>query len=151
MLRLFDLPAHPLLVHFPVVAIPALSIIAIVIALRPSFRDRFGVAAIVLGAVTTVATFLAVSSGQALADEFQLDDEFIGTHRQLGETLRFFVLGLTVSLVGLVGAARRPQAGDRDPLSMAMAALGIVLAALSIIWVIRTGHEGAKSVWEGSV
>lgn len=147
MLRLFDLPAHPLMVHFPVVAIPTLAIVAIIMVFRPEFRRRYALAATILGIVTTIATFLAASSGTALAEEFQLGDEQIGTHRELGETLRFFVLGLTVTMVGMVAVARRENATNRDPLSMVIGLIGIAFAALSLIWVIRTGHAGASSVW----
>ena len=70
MLRLFGLPAHPLLVHFPVVAIPTLSLVALIMAIRPAFRERYGIAISLLGVVTTIATFLAAASGEALSDEF---------------------------------------------------------------------------------
>ena len=38
----FGLPAHPLMVHLPVVLIPLAGIIAIVFAFRPAWLDRFG-------------------------------------------------------------------------------------------------------------
>ena len=149
MLRLFDLPAHPLLIHFPIVAIPTLCIIGLIMAFVPSFRERYGIAAVLLGIVTTIATFFAAASGQALADEFQFGDEIIGTHRELGETLRLFVLGLTVALVVMVALGRRQADSPRDPATLLSSVGAIAFAILSMIWVIRTGHEGASSVWGG--
>lgn len=149
MSRLFGLPAHPLLVHFPVVAIPALSIIALFIAFRPSFRERYGLPTVLLGVVTTIATFLAAASGESLSDEFGFTDEVIGDHRSLGETLRLFVLGLTVTIIGVVAAARRVSEGDRSPAVLPLGVLVLAFSALSMVWVIRTGHAGASSVWGG--
>jgi len=40
--ELFGLPAHPLLVHMPVVIIPLAGVIAVVFAFRPAWLDRFG-------------------------------------------------------------------------------------------------------------
>jgi len=149
MLRLFDLPAHPLLIHFPIVAIPTLSIVAVVMALRPSFRKRYGITVALLGVVTTIATFLAVSSGQALSEEFGFTDEIIGTHRQLGETLRILVLGVTITVISMAALSRRENIDSKHPASLLSSVGALALAALSMIWVIRTGHEGASSVWGG--
>lgn len=148
MLRLFDLPAHPLLIHFPIVAIPTLSIIAVVMALRPTFRTRYGIAATLLGLLTTVATFFAASSGQALSEDFGLTEEFIGKHQSLGETLRIFVLGLTITVLSMTAVERR-IAESRHPAAILSSVGAIALAVLSLVWVIRTGHEGARSVWGG--
>ena len=149
MLEVFNLPAHPLLVHIPVVAIPVFSIIAIVMVVRSKFRSRYAISAIILGVITTISTFLAASSGTALANEFPFLEEEIGTHRQLGETLRLFVLGLTVSVIGIVAAGRRADVNSKDPLSLLVGVAGIAFAVLSLIWVIRTGHAGASRNWNG--
>jgi len=149
MLRLFDLPAHPLLIHFPIVAIPALSIAALFVALRPSFRERFGLATSLLGIITTINTFLAAASGEALSDEFGFTDEVIGTHRSLGETLRLFVLGLTVVVIALTAVSRRGSDDERSPAILPLGVITLAFSALSIVWVVRTGHAGDSSVWGG--
>jgi len=149
MLRLFGLPAHPLLVHFPVVAIPTLSLVALIMAIRPAFRERYGIAISLLGVVTTIATFLAAASGEALSDEFGFTDEVIGDHRSLGETLRLFVLGLTVTVVALTAFGRRGNDNEKNPAVLPLGVITFVFAALSLVWTIRTGHAGASSVWGG--
>lgn len=149
MLRLFGLPAHPLLVHFPVVAIPTLSLVALIMAIRPAFRERYGIAISLLGVVTTIATFLAAASGEALSDEFGFTDEVIGDHRSLGETLRLFVLGLTVTVVALTAFGRRGNDDEKNPAVLPLGVITFVFAALSLVWTIRTGHAGASSVWGG--
>lgn len=142
---LFGLPAHPLLVHFPVVAIPVLAILAIVMVLRQSVRERYGTAAIVLGVITTIATFLAAASGTALAEDVG-KVETITEHREHGETLRVLVLLLTLMLIIQAGDIRR-RGQQRDTASTLMAIGVLASAVLSVIWVIRTGHSGADSVW----
>lgn len=74
---IFDLPAHPLMVHFPVVAIPVLAILGLVMAARPRFRDNYSLPVLALAVVTVVATFMAARSGQALVDTLGLSDEQI--------------------------------------------------------------------------
>lgn len=145
-MELFGLPAHPLIIHFPVVAIPTLGIIGLVMAISPSFRGRYGIAAIVLGIVTTVATFLAVTTGESLNDDLGFDDEFIGLHRQRGELLRFFVLGLTVAVGGSFATARA-SLQKSHPAVIATSVLLVAFAVLSGIWVVLTGHSGADAVW----
>ena len=144
--QLFGLPAHPLLVHFPIVAIPTLALLGLIMIVMPSFRDRFGKAIIALGVVTSVATVLAAQSGQALLDTYANGD-FVDEHKRLGETLRLFVLGLTVSIIGLMLTAKRSTSTGRDPVSLLMSALVAALSILSLIWAIRTGHEGARLRW----
>ena len=144
--QLFGLPAHPLLVHFPIVAIPTLALLALIMIVMPSFRERFGMAIMALGIVTSVATIFAAQSGQALLDTYTNGD-FVDEHKSLGETLRLFVLGLTVSIIGLVFAAKRSAATGRDPVSLVLGLAVAAFAILSLVWAIRTGHQGARLQW----
>jgi len=144
---IFDLPAHPLMVHFPVVAIPLLALIAILLVARPSMRSSWRWFAIALGVVTAVATVLAASSGEALVEVLD-NEEFVETHESLGETLRIFVIGLAASLSALLLLAR-DEASARRRLGAGLGAITILFALLSIVWTIRTGHEGAKLTWGG--
>jgi len=145
--ELFGLPAHPLLVHFPVVAIPALTILAVVAAIRPSFRQRFGIPIVLFGAVTAIATFLAAQSGEAILEDWS-NKALAETHKSLGETLRILVLGLVTLLSVSVILGRREGIPEKDP-RVLFTNLGVlVLAILSAIWTIRTGHEGAKLTWD---
>jgi hypothetical protein len=66
--RAFGLPAHPLLVHIPVVLVPLLGVAVVVLALRPAWRARYGPAAAVSAVVTMVGAILAAGAGEALRD-----------------------------------------------------------------------------------
>ena len=142
---IFGLPTHPLLVHFPVVAIPVLSVAAFVVALRPS-NNRTGSILGVFAVVTAVATVLTARSGEQLADLLS-SGENIDRHRQLGETLRLFVILQTVALLGMIGFQAKPSLSGNHPVSLLMRAAVGVLSVLAMIWVILTGHEGASQSW----
>jgi len=146
-MEIFGLPAHPLVLHFPVVAIPALAVLGLVMAVAPGFRKRYGAAALILGAVTTIATFITASTGNSLNEELGFGDDFIGLHRQRGNLLRLFVLGLTISLGAMFGASRREALSRTDPLTLLTSLLVVVFAVLSTLWTILTGHSGADAVW----
>lgn len=148
---IFDLPAHPLMVHFPVVAIPAVAVLGVVFAFRPHFRERYGGAVLVLAAVTTIATFMAVRSGEALAEAIEIKDEAIDPHRNLGNALRWLVLGLTTSLAALGFVSKRSTSPARNSAVLGTSAVVVIFSVLALVWTIRTGHEGAKSVWEGVI
>lgn len=174
--QLFDLPAHPLIIHFPVVGIPVLTLVTIWLALRPAARRRYGIGAIVLAVVVTITTILAASSGQALVDASPFfTEEAVSKHKSLGETLRIFVALMSLALIGLVVLGRTRDQGNargrlvdgndpsavsgamsdsalnagafKDPAMMGLGGIAVVLALLSAVWTVRTGHEGAKSTW----
>lgn len=148
--RIFDLPAHPLVVHFPVVAIPVLALLTLGIAFSPTIRRKYGHFTVALGVVTAVSTFLATMSGDSLAadsEEFKGLPAFLfDDHKALGEQTRLMVFGLLLVLLLLMYVAPRI---DTSAVTYGAAAVAVVLAVTSTIWVVRTGHSGAKSHWGG--
>jgi preprotein translocase subunit SecG len=152
MLKFLDLPAHPLFVHGPVVLLPLLALCSLLLAARPSWRTKAW-AAFTAGVVFMFGTlFLAMESGEAL------DEAFKGLaptkrHIQLAETTRllsFAFLVLTLVVAALV--RKRKRAGEQADVSTQVieqvAAIAVLLCGLvATVWMIRTGHEGAKAVW----
>ncbi len=157
--ELWGIPAHPLFVHIPVVAIPLLAAAAWLVAARADWRQRYSLPLLAGALVTMVATILAAESGEPLKEALQPG---IGTridrHQQLGEqttvfTILFFV-GVTGTAVGdwLVRQQGRgePAGGSRQLSAVRALAVGAaVLGTLAAVWVIRTGHEGARVTWTG--
>lgn len=149
-----ELPSHPLFVHAPVVCMPLLALFAIALLIRPSWRRRVGLALPVLSAGLVVATLLARESGYGLR-------EFLGDfapntdkHESLANTTLVFIGLLMLTSAAMVIADRRDRAGGPDWLSKAAGALvggSVVLSGLATIWMFRTGHEGARLVWKGTV
>lgn len=157
-------------VHLPLVLMPLLALAAIAVAVRPAWRDRFAVVLGGAGIVLVVATWLAVSSGEAFDD--LLDGQApIERHEELARQSRLLAVAFVVFLLATVVIARlqprrRPGTLARDlgaaaahpPRSPALggvghacAAITVLLGVLATVWMLRTGHEGAKAVWDGTV
>nr|WHW29189.1 hypothetical protein [uncultured bacterium] len=164
---LFDLPAHPLLIHAPIVLLPVAALLTIVLAVKQNWRRRAGW--FPLGGVFVVAVllFAAKESGESFNAAF--DSAFgegsidIDQHESLGNTT--FVLTL-VWLVTMLAQSvwdfvqRRASAavdGDADRandvaaanpfVTYGLSALASIFALLATVWLIRTGHAGADVVW----
>jgi hypothetical protein len=138
-------------VHAPIVLLPLLTLAALVLAVRPTWRVKawrpFTGAMVVLFA----SLFMAMESGEAL------DEAFKGLaptkrHIQLAETTRlltFAMLVLTV-VVAVVMRRRSKSAAGTDTLvwfERIGAYMVLAIGVVATIWMIRTGHEGAKAVW----
>jgi hypothetical protein len=114
--------------------------------------------------VLTVAMFMAKESGEKFEDGLVASNGFdpkqIHDHAELGD--QTFLL--TLLLLALVAAATAvawrasdtpapagSDAGSSMPpwLVPALSAVATVVSVLVVIWTIRTGHEGAKVVWDG--
>jgi hypothetical protein len=64
--RAFGLPAHPLIIHVPVIFIPILGLAALAAAARPAIVARHGVLLGAFAAVSLAATLLAVGAGRGV-------------------------------------------------------------------------------------
>lgn len=152
---LFGLPAHPLLLHVPVVFIPVLALVLLGVAVRPEWMDRYGVAIGALAVASLASTILTAGAGEAFRDSGE-GGPGIAEHADAGETLRLVMIALT-AVVLLALALRRAAAGEglarlRDLgrqawVAPATRAAFAILAVLAAFFVIRTGHLGAKQTW----
>ncbi|MFN0092573.1 MAG: DUF2231 domain-containing protein [Acidimicrobiales bacterium] len=158
MRELFGLPAHPLLVHGPVALAPLVTLGLVLTVLRPSWRRPYGLIVLALAGVVFVGSVLAASSGQELEEALE---ETLGDaandHQALGETTRLLSGVQFLLVAGWVGvgwsADRRaretgPPAAGLAKATPVLGALGLVVSVVTLVWVIRTGHEGARLVWE---
>jgi uncharacterized membrane protein len=154
---LFGLPAHPFLVHIPVVLIP-LAALGAVLMLWPRLRQSVGwwVCAIVV--VAGIATQLAISSGEALEEHVQ-ESHLVRDHTRMGENIRPWLLLMFLALLGVMLCermiSRRAVDGDEKPdllkiAQVALSVLSLVFAGVSVYWVYRIGHSGSKAVWHNT-
>jgi hypothetical protein len=152
---LFGLPAHPLLLHVPVVSIPVLGLVLLGVAARPEWMDRYGVAIGGLAVVSLASTILTAGAGEAFRDSGE-GGPGIAAHADAGETLRLVMIALTaVVLIGLAlrraaagqGLARLGGLGRQAWVSPVTRASFAVLAVVALFFVIRTGHLGAERTW----
>ena len=150
---LFGLPAHPFLVHIPVVLIPLCAIGALGMVWKP-WRDRFGWAIAVILAAAGILTQLAIGSGQALQRTSERN-ALVRAHTSIAEEIRPWLLLFFIALVALLWLERRRSPHDdttnrnllRDPLLIALFSATVTLGAVSVYWVQRIGHSGAQAVW----
>jgi hypothetical protein len=100
--------------------------------------------------VTLAATLLAVGAGEAFRKERLrgfpdlVDDPTLHDHADAGITVRLAMVILTGLLVGVLFARRAPTA-----VRIALRVLAVLFALTAIVFVIRTGHLGAKLAWGG--
>jgi hypothetical protein len=165
------LPAHPLVVHVPVIFVPLATVGALALMARPRWLTGLGGPWVGLAAVIALGGLdLAINAGKSLRDSLGLSDpatggeiaRIVSTHGSLADQLRaFFILFTAIYLIALAvhatadGASSGVPFGDRiferiRAVPGAMPGLRVVTAALALlclVWVYRVGDEGAKAVW----
>ena len=152
--KLFGLPAHPLLVHIPVVIVPLAGIAALVMLLRPRWLDRYGWWLLGLSGVGMIGAILAAGSGEELESSVEKSD-LLEQHAQLGDTARavaivFFVV-VAVIVLGRYFLRRSDHSLAkwlRTTAGAAVCALVIFLAGAAATYTVaKAGHQGAKVTW----
>jgi len=144
--RAFGLPAHPLIIHVPVVFIPILGLVVLAAMFKFGWFERYGLLITAFSVVRLAATLLAVGAGEAFKEDLEprlpMNDPTLHDHEDAGITVRLTMLLLTAVLVGLLWARRLPNAA-----TIVLRVLAVLLALTAIVMVIRTGHLGAKMAW----
>lgn len=138
------LPAHPLIVHLPVVALPLAALGLVVLVLRPAWRNRFATAVLILLGLGALGALAALISGNAFAQRVGRPE----AHADAGLAL---VIGACALLAG--GGAWLLWVRRGEP-SRAQSALGWVVAAAGLVVIgltIRVGHTGATAVWGAAI
>lgn len=157
-----DMPAHPLLVHIPVVVVILAMVGVVAMALRPAWLRTYGPVVAALAGIGFVGAVLAASSGEALEEDFEETGMTITAtlhdHAEMGEQARLFIgLFFVLTLAWVVFAWWRRRVGEeratavtRRPrlLGITFAVLSVVSGAAATVSVVATGHSGASSVWE---
>ena len=163
----FGLPTHPLAVHAPVVLVPIAALVTVVLAVHQRWRRRTGwwLPAAVAGML--VLLVVARQSGRAL-DEALAGAVDMSVHERLADqtvllTLLWLVLVIVVVALDRAGAAAaRPVSGvAANTANTAAASVGVAtrvaaglaaaIAIAVVVWLVRTGHEGAYPTWRPTV
>jgi hypothetical protein len=156
------LPAHPLIIHVPVVLIPLSIAGAFACVARPQWFGRYGILLCLISIVGMSSIFLAMNAGSALQGILHLTGQpahLISEHSQAAGILAVVFVAFTAVLIltfsaerisgspgptGL-GFADRILATPRTQTVLRIALL--VLALASAYMVFRVGDLGAKAVW----
>lgn len=152
--KLFGLPAHPLLVHVPVVLVPLAGLAALAMLIRPRWLDRYGWWLLGLSGVGMIGAILAAGSGEELEGSVKRSS-LLDKHAELGDTaqavsIAFFVVVAVIVLGRYL--LRRSDASLaqwlRTTTGAAVCALIVFLGgAAATFTVVRAGHQGAEVTW----
>jgi hypothetical protein len=173
---LFGLPAHPFLVHIPIVLLPLSAVGVLLMALRPQWHQRYRWVVLAIGTVGVLGAVVAASAGEELegrivAVEGRRAAASWEHHASLGDTARsvalvyFALLALFVLVPSWLErrAAPRPAASvgaaastPERPSWQRLAVVGVTVLALagaagSVASIIAAGHTGSRSVWHDYV
>ena len=147
------LPAHPLIVHFAVIAIPMAAILVVLYTVIPNWRSVLAYLITGMGALIPIGVFLAADSGEAL-EETTEKSALLHTHTELGDQLEIIgiVFGLALLALGLSSILSTRDiialdASRGDMVLVALMAVALVTSGVATVWDVRAGHSGAKAVW----
>lgn len=154
-LEVVGLPLHPLVVHAVVVLTPLTALALVLGSLWPAARRRLGIVTPLAALLLTVLVPITVAAGDALAAVVGAQPAVVA-HGDYGRMLLPWVLGmLAVATVQWAwfrwGEPRvaSSRAGRARLVSIALAALAVVVAIGSTTMVVLIGDSGARAVWGG--
>ncbi|MCB0880683.1 MAG: hypothetical protein KDC33_00485 [Thermoleophilia bacterium] len=153
---ILGLPAHPLLVHVPVVMIPLTLVLALAAAVWAPWRRALALGALVTATAGMLGAQFAVMSGEPLEERVD-HSSVLSQHAELGEQTRTIAIlaflaaaayaarewrGRAPGILGRAGNALRGRGAG-------IAVLVVLLASTAVctVWAARTGHMGAKAAW----
>ncbi|MGN6694266.1 MAG: DUF2231 domain-containing protein, partial [Aquihabitans sp.] len=154
------IPLHPLVVHIPVVLIPLAFIGAVLALFVPRWRGWCLPLTAVFATVSLIGVQLAIQSGEGLEEILDEESAAIERHSQLAEQARPMVLVFVLFAIAAAAIwwlVRREPSEEGDAaartatlrkLVVPVCALSVLTGALATVWIYRTGHSGAESVWK---
>ena len=154
------IPLHPLIVHAVVVLVPLASLMLLVAAVSQRFRHWAGILTPITATVALALVPFATQSGEALEKRVEASPA-LEEHTELGDSLIYFVLALTVLAWALWFLDRRARAAattadaadgaparvGRSGLMTAVIVLSVISVLATTVQVVRIGHSGASASW----
>lgn len=128
---------------------PLACLLMIVLAFKPTWRRWVGFFLPIVAAVIFAFTQLAISSGEAFSEIVPVNTD---DHEALALMTRNLIGLFVVSSLLLVVLDRRQAKGDGPSwLGLGvtiMVAITTISSVLATAWMVRTGDEGARLVWD---
>jgi uncharacterized membrane protein len=140
---MFDLPLHPIAVHFPIVLGVILPVVALAVwwAIRKEYlQQKAWVLVVFLALAYGVSSFIAVELGEKDEDKVEkvVAEEVFEEHEEAGESIPWIASGLfLISLAGFL-----PKNSNRMRLAL------VVLSLAAIVPLANTGHTGGQLVYQ---
>lgn len=145
---------HPLIIHFPIALLIVVPILILIGAFSAKRGKAFLVSALILMAIGTAATFIAVSTGEAageLAERVANVEPVLESHEELAETTRtvFSVLTAVFGIIVIAPMIFRKELSARVTIPLNLAFL--LFYSSGIVLLINTAHEGGRLVHQYGV
>lgn len=142
----FGLPAHPLLLHAPVIFNPILAVVSLAMVAKPAWRRRYGLAWGAFAVVALGSTVLAAGAGEAFIEGRPRIDDTLRNHADAAEALRLTMFILTALILAVVTI---DALGLRAPgaLAAVLSVLVVLMALTAGFFTVRAGHLGATAAW----
>ena len=140
---MFDLPLHPVIVHFPIVLGIALPCVAFLIwwgIKKKGWSSRVWSGVVVLALVYTLTAAGAVVLGEADEERVEkvVSERVIEQHEEAGEAIPWIAGGLLL----LAAAGFWFKNSHHARLAL------VVLSLAAIVPLVNTGHTGGKLVYQ---
>ena len=136
----FDLPLHPILIHFPIALLVAgLGIDVAGWLLGSDWLRRSALLLLILGALGTAAAVWSGSSQEEIIVKTPDIERTLETHSDSGEATMWFFLGVAAVRAGVV---------RRRKLTPGVHALFILLWLVGAGLLVRTAYYGGEMVYE---
>ena len=156
------IPLHPLIVHIPVMMVPLAFLGALLALVRPPWRSWSLPLTAVFAGVSLVGVQLAMQSGEGLEEILDEESAAIERHSQLAEQARpmvflFVVFAIAAAVIWWLISRERTSEADGGAtartatlrkLIVPVCALSVLTGVLATVWIYKTGHSGAESVWK---
>jgi hypothetical protein len=148
--KIQGLPAHILLVHLVLAAVPIAAIVLVVAALWPAAARRLGIITpiIALGALLTVP--VTTHAGQWLEARVTITP-LIRKHVALGKEVLPWMIGLFVIALLVWLWSRTESVALHGTLGrVVVGLLAVAISVGAVQQVVRTGEAGSRAVWTGN-
>lgn len=145
---------HPIIVHFPI----ALLLVAPILILLGMFFAKssrtFMISAFVLMVIGTIATYMAVSSGESageLAERMANVETILENHEEMAETTQMVFTALTAifGAIVFVPLLFKKELGQKIMIPLSLAFL--LFYGGGAVLLVNTAHEGGRLVHEFGV
>jgi uncharacterized membrane protein len=153
--ELFNLPAHPLLVHIPVVIVP-LALLVTVVALVPRARRVAAPTAAALALVGGIGVVLSTGSGEDFEEHVD-ESHRVEEHAEQGQAAEFPAIAFGVVAVAAAATTevvrRRSRSAHAEStrsgkwIAAGAMAVAAIAGGVATTAVIQAGHSGAEAVW----
>jgi uncharacterized membrane protein len=145
---------HPLIVHFPIALLLVTPILIILGIVLPKQARGLFIAALVVMALGTIATYFAVATGEAageLAERTPGAAAVLEQHEDLAETTRLIFTALTVVFAAILFVPSIFKRTLNRKIAVAVNMVFLLFYAGGAVFLMNVAHQGGRLVHEFGV